>query len=115
MSFSVALPLIAVWLIGFPAFIFFKLNSNKGMFNDKDFLMKYGLFFIGLSDEAFYWEVVVQNSRKLLFIILTTFLPNSGLNLKVIEIVFLMNCLGFDVDCGPLHAGSDSHESVTLH
>ena len=33
-------------------------------------LIKYGLFYIGLTDKAFYWEIVVVNLRKVIFIAL---------------------------------------------
>jgi len=36
--------------------------------NSKDTIIKYGLYYIGLTDKAFYWEIAVINARKVLFI-----------------------------------------------
>lgn len=34
--------------------------------NERDMIIKYGTFYIGLSDDTFYWEVIIINLRKIL-------------------------------------------------
>jgi hypothetical protein len=46
---------------------------------EKQVIQEYGMFFIGLKDDAFYWDVLISNFRKVLFItIITFFLPNAS-------------------------------------
>ena len=35
--------------------------------NDKDLIIKYGLFYIGLTDKAYWWELMAVNFRKFFF------------------------------------------------
>jgi len=62
-------PIIVIWVIGFPLFIFRLLSKNKDNLGDKDLIIKYGLFYIGLTDKGYYWEIIAVNTRKVLFII----------------------------------------------
>jgi hypothetical protein len=59
MSLSIGLTFIIVWVIGFPSFIMYKLYKNKKNFNNVDFLSRYGLFFIGLNNDSYFWEVTI--------------------------------------------------------
>ena len=63
-----ALPVFVVWVFGFPLIVFRALYKNKDKLNEKDMLIKYGLYYVGLSDKGYYWEVVVVNLRKVLFV-----------------------------------------------
>jgi hypothetical protein len=36
----------------------------------------YGIFYVGLTDKAFQWEVIIMNARKVALIIAATFLNN---------------------------------------
>jgi hypothetical protein len=45
--------------------------------NDKELLINYGLFYVGLNDDAYFWEVVVSNARKIIFISCSTFFSMS--------------------------------------
>lgn len=63
------MPIIVIWVIGFPLFIFRLLSKNKDNLGDKDLIIKYGLFYIGLTDKGYYWEIIAVNTRKVLFII----------------------------------------------
>ena len=62
------MPVIIIWVIGFPLFVFRMLYKKRKDLDDKDMIIKYGLFYIGLSDHGYYWEVLVINVRKVLFI-----------------------------------------------
>jgi hypothetical protein len=82
MALSIGIPYILVWVISFPVYIFRKLRSLRENFNDKDVITSYGLFFVGLHDNAFFWEVVITNGRKLIFIICSTLLSSSSAVIK---------------------------------
>ena len=64
----VCLPIICIWVIGFPLGMWINLKKNKSRLSEKDFIIKYGLWYIGLTDKGYYWEIVVINSRKVFFI-----------------------------------------------
>lgn len=84
MALSIGIPFILVWVIAFPVYIFQKLKSLRRNFNDKDVITSYGLFFIGLHDNAYFWEVVVTNARKLIFIICSTLFSSSSAVIKAL-------------------------------
>jgi hypothetical protein len=68
-----------VWIIGFPAFILNQLRRNLPKLREKKVIQEYGMFYIGLKDDSYYWDVLISNVRKVLFItIITFFLPNSS-------------------------------------
>ena len=85
MALSIGIPIIIIWVLAFPAFIFIRIKNNKVNLNDKNLLINYGLFYVGLNDEAFFWEIIVSNVRKLIFISCTTFFAQSQIQLKVIK------------------------------
>ena len=57
-----------------PLIIIIKLIQKRKNLNDVKNLKVYGLFYVGLNDNAFYWEIVVINIRKIIFIICATIL-----------------------------------------
>jgi hypothetical protein len=68
-----------VWIIGFPTFILNQLRRNLPKLRDKQVIQEYGMFYIGLKDDSYYWDVLISNLRKVLFItIITFFLPNAS-------------------------------------
>jgi hypothetical protein len=72
MSTLIGLPIIIVWLVIFPVGIFLKLFLNRKNLNDREIYVTYGLFFLGIEDHAFYWEIVISNIKKFVFILCTT-------------------------------------------
>lgn len=74
MALAIGLPFIIIWVVCFPAYIFYHLIHIRSRFGEKQIITKYGLFFVGLSDDAFFWEIIVSNSRKIIFIICSTLL-----------------------------------------
>jgi len=46
-------------------------------------LKLYGIFYIGLNDDTFYWEIIVVNIRKIAIIVVATFFNNSKSSVKV--------------------------------
>lgn len=90
MALAIGLPFIAFWVIGYPVFIFVRLYRNRALFNDKDFIIRYGLFYVGLEDNAFFWEIIITNCRKVIFILCSTVLSTGDPVLKVINILNFM-------------------------
>ncbi len=46
-------------------------------FDSKENLKLYGLFYVGLSNETYYWEIIVVNLRKLIIIAAGSFLSQD--------------------------------------
>lgn len=83
MELFIGVPIIIVWVVGFPLFIFIKLVRNRERLNDSYIIKAYGLFYMGLRDKAFYWEVILQNFRKIVFIIAGALLTSKNTYIKV--------------------------------
>jgi hypothetical protein len=81
---KIGIPMILVWVIGFPSFIFFRLWQHRKNLNEKRVVLNYGLFFVGLDDHAYFWEVLVTNLRKVVFIICGTILSPVNATIKVL-------------------------------
>jgi len=77
MGLLVGLPLLAVWTFGFPLMIYLLMWKQRGRFDEVENLQLYGLFYVGITDQRFYWEIVIVNLRKLLIIALGTFITQS--------------------------------------
>lgn len=83
MALVIGIPYVAIWVIGFPVYVFTSLYRNRKKFDDKEIITKFGLFFVGLNDKAYFWEVIVTNARKIIFIMCSTLLSTSTPVLKV--------------------------------
>jgi hypothetical protein len=83
MALSIGLPFIIVWVIGFPSFVFYRLFKNREKFNEIEFIRRYGLFYVGLNNGSFFWEVIIYNGRKLIFILFNTFFSEYQAKIKV--------------------------------
>jgi hypothetical protein len=83
MALMIGIPYIAIWGIGFPVYVFTSLYRNRKNFDDKQIITKFGLFFVGLNDKAYFWEVIVSNVRKIIFIVCSTLLSSSTPVFKV--------------------------------
>lgn len=82
-AFIIGIPFTVFYIVGFPLLIFLILYKKRPNLNDKDVVLSYGLFFVGLEDSAFFWEIVVSNFRKVLYIIGGAFLSQSNQTIKV--------------------------------
>jgi hypothetical protein len=69
--FTLVVPVLLVWVIGFPLFILAILKRKN--LDDKEVILKYGLFYIGFKDSSYYWEIIVNNLRKLVIILISIF------------------------------------------
>eukprot|EP00347_Sterkiella_histriomuscorum_P017723 403348241 len=74
---SIGLPFIFVWTLLVPILLLRKIHRAKKNLDDKTILKIYGLYYIGLKDEVYYWELIVINLRKLLFITCSTILATQ--------------------------------------
>ena len=74
---------IGVWAIIFPIVIYYKINKQKGRLDHPSNLKLYGIFYIGLNDDAFYWEIIVMNIRKIAIIVVATFFSSNKSTIKV--------------------------------
>lgn len=81
---SIGLSFFLIWGILFPLYIFWKIKGQKNHLNEAHNLKLYGIFYIGLNDDSFYWEIMVINIRKFVIIIVATFLSANKSSLKVI-------------------------------
>ena len=72
MALTIGIPFIILWTFVFPIVIFVNLLKKRTNLNDKDTLATFGLFYVGLNDKAFFWEVVIVNVRKIIFVMCVT-------------------------------------------
>jgi hypothetical protein len=68
---------IGVWAIFFPLAIYHIINKEKGRLDHPSNLKLYGIFYIGLNNDAFYWEIIVMNIRKISIIVVATFFSSN--------------------------------------
>jgi hypothetical protein len=53
--YALALPILMVWVIGYPIMVFVLLRKNRSKFDEKTTIATYGFFYIGLTDKSYYW------------------------------------------------------------
>ena len=74
---------ILVWAFLFPVFICMRLIREKDQLSKPQNLKLYGIFYIGLNDDAFYWEIIIMNVRKIAIVVVATFFSTNKSSLKV--------------------------------
>ena len=62
----VVIPMLIIWALVYPLFIFIILRRNKSRLSDPDMLVKFGIYYVGLTDKRYYWEVLFLNTRKIM-------------------------------------------------
>lgn len=82
-AIGIAVPLSIVWILGFPFYIFWKLYKARRNLNDKEVLLSYGVFIVGLEDNSFFWEILVSNFRKVIYIACGAFMTFATSSVKV--------------------------------
>ena len=82
-SMLIGVPFTLFYIIGFPLLIFHTLFKKRATLNDKEVVLSYGLFIVGLEDYAFFWEIVISNFRKVLYIVAGAFLSATNPTVKV--------------------------------
>jgi hypothetical protein len=63
---------ITGWAILFPLIILWNLMEISKKLNEDRNLKLFGIFYIGLTDDYYYWEVLVLNMKKSLFVLCAT-------------------------------------------
>ncbi|CDW76025.1 UNKNOWN [Stylonychia lemnae] len=84
MSSAIGIPILGIWTIGFPAFVFTRLLKLRGKLNEQINLKLYGLFYVGLNDSTFYWEIILVNLRKFIIIATGTFVTKEKQQMKIL-------------------------------
>lgn len=69
------------------------MRKNLRNLDEKNTIIKYGLFYIGLKDESYYWEVIVSNYRKMAIVIIaaTVSEKNSYFQLLLVFTILYIN------------------------
>ncbi len=87
MALSIGIPLVLVWVIAFPLLAFYQIHKNKKNLNDLNFLKRFGLFYVGLNDDSYFWEVLINNARKIIFIMTSNLFDVQQMHLKVMIVI----------------------------
>jgi len=74
----IAIPAILLWVVGTPLLIFVRLRNKQKKLGATNILIKYGLYYVGLRDEVFYWEIVVVNLRKFIIVVTSIVLSRTS-------------------------------------
>jgi len=71
---------IILWGLIFPVAIFLtirNIRTKEGNLNNPENLLLFGIFYIGFTDDTFYWEILIMNIRKFFIILTATFFSSS--------------------------------------
>lgn len=71
-SFSISLTFIFLWAVLMPLVVNYHLFKIRKRFSDPKNLKLYGIFYIGLNDDSFFWEICIVLIRKLILILCAT-------------------------------------------
>jgi hypothetical protein len=74
---------IAIWAIIYPVVVYSWLERIKNHLSYTNHLKLYGVFYIGMNDNSYYWEIVVVNIRKILLILCAAFLNGQKQGIRV--------------------------------
>ncbi|TNV87891.1 hypothetical protein FGO68_gene17182 [Halteria grandinella] len=77
MSFIVGFTFIVIWAILFPIIIDIILARGKDKFQETRHLRLYGIFYIGLNDDTYYWEIRIVSLRKISLILSAALISSS--------------------------------------
>lgn len=94
MALVIGLPFITLWAFVFPFIVLWRLYKGKKHLDKEYYLQRYGLFYVGLNDQTFFWELIVVNFRKLIFIICGSILSTYNQEYKAligVAILFAQN------------------------
>jgi hypothetical protein len=84
----VGLPILVVWVIGFPCTVLYLLKRKKTNLDKEDTIIMFGIFYIGLRDEWLHYEIILNNIKKLLCTAWLIALGNKNPN-KVCMLYFI--------------------------
>jgi hypothetical protein len=83
------LPIIIVWVFGYPIFVYILLRLNRNALDEKSTIMKYGLYYIGFKDNSYYWQVIVINVRRMCYIAISVALSKMYYALLCFLVVYV--------------------------
>mmetsp|Transcript_20803 Transcript_20803/g.19837 ORF Transcript_20803/g.19837 Transcript_20803/m.19837 type:complete len:239 (-) Transcript_20803:241-957(-) len=84
------LPSLFIWVIGFPVGLYIMLYRRKSKLTEKDTIKRYGIYYIGLTDERFYWQLAVINMKRVIYIIFQVTLLEYNSKLFVLTLFMIM-------------------------
>jgi len=84
------LPIMIIWVFGFPLLMFRLLYQNRMNLDNREVIAKYGLYYIGFTDKSFYWQVVIINLRRVLYIGIAVAVQGGNKNIFVFLIFLIM-------------------------
>jgi hypothetical protein len=85
MAISIGATIVFVWAIMFPIVIDIILGRSKEKFRETRHLRLYGIFYIGLNDDSYYWEIRIVSIRKISLILSAALISNTQMSYKVSE------------------------------
>mmetsp|Transcript_39507 Transcript_39507/g.37973 ORF Transcript_39507/g.37973 Transcript_39507/m.37973 type:complete len:217 (+) Transcript_39507:396-1046(+) len=68
--YKYSLPAILLWVIGVPIGLTIYLRKHKADLSTPEQLKMYGIFYIGFTDNYFYWQLIVINFRRIIYVML---------------------------------------------
>ena len=77
----IGIPILVIWVIGMPLFIFVVLESHRRSKHNDKIRFRYGMLMEGYEDDYFYWESVIA-SRKMMIIGVSVFMSNYTVDIQ---------------------------------
>lgn len=91
LALSLGIPIFALWILAFNLHVCRQVRQQKSRLSENEMLQMYGLFYVGLREEAApYWEVIISTLRKVVFIGIGTFIGDTSNEFKVSELFCLI-------------------------
>jgi hypothetical protein len=89
----IAVPMLVVWVFGWPILAFVALFKNRHKLNDAEFQRYFIVLYQGLKDDRFYWELI-NTGRKVIIVSINVFLSGyqlfyKGASAVILIVVFL--------------------------
>ena len=77
-AFSIGATFILMWAVIFPLAITYRLYKIRNKFKNEKNLKIYGIFYIGLNDDSYFWEILIVSLRKIFLIFCSTVFGTSN-------------------------------------
>lgn len=71
MAFTLGLLFLFLWTFAFPIAIWALMRKSRHELGKEEVMLQYGFFYVGLNDNSYYWEILIVNLRKVLFIFMS--------------------------------------------
>ena len=88
-AFSVAIPGILLWALGFPTISLILMIKNRKRLHLGHYRVIYGFFYNGYRLGKFYWELVIMH-RKIILITISVFMISQPLILQAFNVVIIL-------------------------